>query len=122
MRRDEQAKLLREMGAKQTALLNQLKAKHPSVGDVRNIGLFGVIECVKNRQTKEPTAPWNAKASEMGAMADVAKSLREQGLSTFVRWNWIFTVPPLTITEAELEEGFAMIDRALEHADRVVDE
>ena len=110
------------MGQVQSEWLETLKRKHPSVGDVRSIGLFGVIECVKNRQTKEPTAPWNAKASEMGAMADVAKSLREQGLSTFVRWNWIFTVPPLTITEAELEEGFAMIDRALEHADRVVDE
>ena len=111
----------REMGAKQLACLERLKATHPCVGDVRSIGLFGVIECVKNRETKEPMAPWNAKADQMGAMADVAKSLREQGLSTFVRWNWIFCVPPLTITESELEEGFAMIDRALAFADRAVE-
>ena len=99
------------------ARLRALQGRHPSVGDVRSIGLFGVIECVLDRETREPTAPWNASASEMGAMADVAKSLREQGLYTFVRWNWIFVVPPLCITEAELDEGLAMIERALVHAD-----
>ena len=105
------------MGAVLANRLQGLKETHPSVGDVRSIGLFGVVECVKDRATREPTAPWNAKPSEMGAMADVARSLKEQGLYTFVRWNWIFTVPPLTITEAQLDEGIAMIDKALAHAD-----
>ncbi len=97
--------------------LEDLKARHPSVGDVRYIGLFSVIEVVKDKATKEPMAPWNAKASEMGAMAKVSAFLRANGLYTFVRWNWIFVVPPLCITEAQLDEGLSIIDRALEIAD-----
>jgi len=97
--------------------LEEMKAKHPSVGDVRYIGLFSVIEVVKDKETKEPMAPWNAKASEMGAMADVAKFLRDNGLYTFVRWSWIFAVPPLCITESQLKDGLAVIDKALDLAD-----
>jgi taurine--2-oxoglutarate transaminase len=72
---------------------------------------------VKDKESKEPMAPWNAKPSEMGAMADVARFLRENGLYTFVRWNWIFAVPPLCITESQLGDGLAIIDKALEIAD-----
>jgi len=97
--------------------LEALKERHISVGDVRYIGLFSVIEVVKDRATKEPMAPWNAKASEMGAMAEVARFLREHGLYTFVRWNWIFVVPPLGINEAQLDEGLSIIDQALDIAD-----
>lgn len=97
--------------------LEDLKARHPSVGDVRYIGLFSVIEVVKDKATKEPMAPWNAKASEMGPMAEVSAFLRANGLYTFVRWNWIFVVPPLIITEAQLDEGLAVVDRALQIAD-----
>ena len=107
----------RLMGERQTALLEQAKERHPSVGDVRNLGLFGVIELVKNRETREPMAPWNATASEMGVMSAVGAKLRELGMFTFVRWNWIFTVPPLCITEAELQEGFDIIEQALTVAD-----
>ncbi len=111
----------RVMGALQTQLLKELKESHPSVGDIRNIGLFGVVECVKNRKTREPMAPWNAKASEMGAMAQVAAHIRKLGMHTFVRWNWIFCVPPLCITEDQLREGFAIIDKALHLADQAVE-
>jgi taurine--2-oxoglutarate transaminase len=97
--------------------LEDMKARHPSVGDVRYIGLFSVIEVVKDRESKEPMAPWNAKASEMGVMADVAKFLRDNGLYTFVRWNWIFAVPPLCINESQLKDGLAIIDKALEITD-----
>ena len=97
--------------------LEELKARHPSVGDVRYIGLFSVVEVVKDKETKEPMAPWNAKPSEMGAMADVAQFLRDNGLYTFVRWNWIFAVPPLCITESQIKDGLAIIDRALEITD-----
>ncbi len=107
----------RVQGGRMAAHLNRLKDKHKSVGDVRSIGLFGVIECVKDRTTREPMAPWNAKASEMGAMAKVAARLKERGLSTFVRWNWVFTVPPLCITDADLDEGISIIDEALNLAD-----
>jgi len=107
----------RIMGEVLGSRLQDLKERHHSVGDVRNIGLFGVIECVKNRSTREPLAPWNAKPSEMGAMAKVAGRLRELGMQTFVRWNWVFTVPPLCIDEAGIDEGIEMIDEALKLAD-----
>ncbi|MGO9178318.1 MAG: aminotransferase class III-fold pyridoxal phosphate-dependent enzyme [Candidatus Limnocylindrales bacterium] len=94
-----------------------LRAKHPSVGSVRNIGLFGVIELVRSRDPYVPMAPYNGTSDEMKA---VAGSLREQGLYTFVRWNAISTNPPLTITDAELTEGFTIIDRALDLADPAV--
>jgi taurine--2-oxoglutarate transaminase len=54
------------------------------------------------------------------AMQRVAASLRQDGLSTFVRWNWIFNTPPLVINEAQIQEGLAMIDNALNIADQYV--
>ncbi|REJ81913.1 MAG: aminotransferase class III-fold pyridoxal phosphate-dependent enzyme [Bacteroidetes bacterium] len=91
--------------------------KHPSIGDFRNTGLLGVFELVKNRKTKEPMAPWNAGASEMEVMNKVAAKLTELGLFTFVRWNWIFTAPPLCITKEQIDEGLDMISKAISIAD-----
>ena len=87
------------------------------VGAVRSIGLFGIVELVRNRQTMEPMAPFNGTSDEMVALG---KRFREDGLYTFVRWNSFFTNPPLTISEEELAEGFAIIDRALEITDAAV--
>ena len=95
----------------------RLKEKHPSVGAHRNIGLFGILELVRDRKTYEPMAPYNGTSDEMKA---VGKHLRDNGLYTFVRYNTIHNNPPLTITEDELAEGFDIIDGALEHADRGV--
>jgi taurine--2-oxoglutarate transaminase len=116
-KKDQLIENARAMGKVLGEELEGMKARHPSVGDVRYIGLFSVIEVVKDKETKEPMAPWNAKPSEMGAMADVARFLRDNGLYTFVRWNWIFAVPPLCITESQLKDGLAIIDRALEITD-----
>ena len=99
-------------------LLADLAARHPSVGAVRSIGLFGIIELVKNRETRAPMAPFNGTSPEMAALGTF---FREEGLFTFVRWNYFFTNPPLSITEAELREGFAIIDRGLTIADRAVE-
>jgi taurine---2-oxoglutarate transaminase len=95
----------------------ELAAKHPSVGAARSIGLFGIIELVRNRQTMEPMAPFNGTSDEMAALG---KRFREEGLYTLVRWNYFFTNPPLTISEEEMAEGFAIIDRALEITDAAV--
>ncbi len=95
----------------------RLREKHPSVGAGRNIGLFGILELVRDRATFEPMAPYNGTSDEMKA---VAKHLKENGLYTFVRFNTIHNNPPLTISEEELAEGFDIIDGALEHADRGV--
>jgi taurine--2-oxoglutarate transaminase len=95
----------------------ELAAKHPSVGATRSIGLFGIIELVRNRQTLEPMAPLNGTSPEMAALG---KFFREEGLFTFVRWNYFFTNPPLCIAEDELREGIDIIDRALEITDQAV--
>jgi len=94
-----------------------LMARHPSVGAVRNIGLFGMIDVVRSRSPFEPMAPYNGTSDEMKA---INKYLREHGLYTMLRWNGIHTNPPLTITDEQLAEGFAIIDGALSIADQSV--
>jgi taurine--2-oxoglutarate transaminase len=84
---------------------------------VRNIGLFGIFELTRNRKTMEPMAPFAGASPEMAALG---RRFREEGLYTFVRWHTFFTNPPLTVTEAELREAFAIIDKALEITDRAV--
>lgn len=106
------------MGAILNEGLEELKIKHPSVGDVRCIGLFSVIELVKDKETKEPLAPWNARPHEMGIMAQVPGALRERGMYTFSKWNWIFVVPPLNINETELRDGLRILDEVLDITDR----
>jgi len=108
----------RKLGGVMKNMLADLQARHPSVGAVRSIGLFGIVELVRNRRTREPMAPFNGTSEEMTALG---RFFREQGLYTFVRWNYFFTNPPLCITEAELREGFAVIDCGLEIADRAVE-
>jgi len=108
----------RAMGVILKEGLEGLKAKHPSVGDVRSIGLFSVIELVKDKETKEPLAPWNAKPHEMGVMAQVPGALRARGMYTFSKWNWIFVVPPLSINETELRDGLRILDEVLDITDR----
>jgi len=97
-----------------------LKAKHPSIGDWRNTGLLGCLELVKNKETKEPMAPFNAKPDEMVVMSKVAAKIRELGMYTFVRWNYIFIAPPLCINEKQIDEGLAIISEAILIADEHV--
>ena len=107
-----------EMGKYIDQSVETLKTKHPSIGDFRNTGMLGCIEVVKNRATKEPMAPWNAKPSEMGAMAKVAAKIRELGMFTFVKWNFIFVAPPLIATKDHIDEGMAILSEALKIADQ----
>ncbi|HSS20334.1 MAG TPA: aminotransferase class III-fold pyridoxal phosphate-dependent enzyme [Pyrinomonadaceae bacterium] len=116
----EEDKLLenaRRMGAVMSELMEDLQQRHPSVGATRNIALFGIFELVRNRETREPMAPFNGSAPEMQALG---KFFREEGLYTLVRWNTFYTNPPLCITEDELREAFAIIDRGLEITDKAV--
>jgi taurine--2-oxoglutarate transaminase len=100
----------------------QLRATHPCIGDFRNTGLLGCLEIVKNRATKDPMAPFNASPGEMTVMNKVAARLKELGMYTFVRWNYVFIAPPLCITREQLDEGLAMISEALAIADAYVTE
>jgi len=96
---------------------SEMKQRHPSIGDFRNTGLFGCFELVKNRATKEPMAPFNAKPEESVVMNKVASKIKELGLYTFVRWNYIFVVPPLNITKEQVDEGMNIISKAISIAD-----
>ena len=107
----------KKMGAILKQLGAEMQAKHPSVGAVRSIGLFGIVELIRNRKTRQPMAPFNGTSDEMAALG---RFFREQGLYTFVRWNTFFTNPPLCINEQQMREAFAIIDRALDITDKVV--
>jgi taurine--2-oxoglutarate transaminase len=98
--------------------MEELKKKHPSIGDWRNTGLLGCIELVKNRKSKEAMAPYNAKPDEMAVMNKVAARLKDLGMYTFVRWNYIFVAPPLCINKEQVDEGLAMISDAISIADK----
>jgi taurine--2-oxoglutarate transaminase len=107
----------RKMGAVLKQRMGEIAQRHPSVGAARSIGLFGIVELVRDRETYEPMAPYNGTSEEMAALG---RFFRENGLYTFVRWNTFFTNPPLIVTEAQLEEGLAIVDRGLEITDRAV--
>ena len=100
--------------------IGEMKANHTSIGDWRNTGLLGCLELVKNRTTKEPMAPFNAKPDEMIIMNKVAAKIRELGMYTFVRWNYIFIAPPLFINENQIDEGLAIISESISIADEHV--
>lgn len=105
------------MGRYMDAQIEKLKQKHPSIGDWRNQGLLGCIELVKDRKTKEPMAPFNAKPDEMTVMNKLSAKLKESGLHTMVRWSFVFIAPPLSITKEQIDEGVALVSEALQIAD-----
>jgi taurine--2-oxoglutarate transaminase len=107
----------KKMGAAMKGLLADLEKRHPSVGAVRSIGLFGIVELIRSRKTGQPMAPFNGTSDEMAALG---RFFREQGLYTLVRWNTFYTNPPLCINEAQLREAFEIIDRGLEITDQAV--
>jgi len=101
----------REMGKKLSKGLNDLAEKHPVVGEVRGTGLLQLIELVKNRETREPLSEFNKPLSE--PMQKAGKALRDAGINAFTRWNMIFSTPPLTINDEQLQEGLGALDKAL---------
>src|SRR5467141_4031463 len=107
----------RRMGVVMKELLGELARRHPSVGAARSIGLFGLVELVRDRAKRVPLAPFNGTSDEMAALG---KFFRQEGLYTFVRWNTFFTNPPLCINEEQLREAFAIIDRGLDITDKAV--
>ncbi|MFC2662313.1 MAG: aminotransferase class III-fold pyridoxal phosphate-dependent enzyme, partial [Eubacterium sp.] len=96
-------------------LLDELKEKHPVVGDSRHIGLFGALELVKNKESREPLAPYGN--DKEGIMDGIRGLLQENGFTAFGRENNINIAPPLTITEQEIRDAFKILDRVLYHVD-----
>ena len=97
--------------------LPALSERHPSIGEVRGLGLFWGLELVRDRETREPLAPFNGSSE---AMQRLTKAALERGLYLFVHWNVVVVCPPLTVTREELDEGLAVLDEVLAIADEYV--
>jgi len=117
MREDKLVENAAALGPELKRMLSDLGEAHPSVGDVRSIGLFGIVELVRDRKTKEPMAPWNGSSPEMAALK---KYCTEHGLFLYTHWHTALIIPPLVITKEQLQEGLSVLDRALEITDQGV--
>jgi len=117
MREDQIVEQAAGMGKVLKRMLTDLGEAHPSVGEVRSIGLFGILELVKDRKTKEPMAPWNESSPEMTALK---KYCLDHGLFLYTHWHTVLIIPPLIITEEQLKAGVDVLDQALEITDQAV--
>lgn len=118
MKQDKLVEKSKKTGAVMAEMLSELVERHPCVGEVRSIGLFGAIELVKNKSTREPTANFGMTSPEMTALRQY---LLDHGVYLYAHWNIILLVPPLTISEEQLAEGFSIIDKAIEITDKIAD-
>ncbi len=118
MKEDKLVEHSASMGPVLNRMLKDMGEAHPSVGEVRNIGLFGIIELVKDRKSKQPMAPWNGSSPEMNALK---KYCLDHGLFLYTHWHTALIIPPLIITEEQLKEGFDILDKALEFTDKAVE-
>ena len=109
-----------EMGERLLARLRELAEKHPSVGEVRGLGMLAALELVRDRTTREPLSPQRTEDPVSPAMAAVRRALNDRHVSTLTRWNLVVFAPPLTIAEEELEAGLEAVDATLETADSQV--
>jgi taurine--2-oxoglutarate transaminase len=98
--------------------LRALAEKHPSVGEVRGLGVFWALELVRDRKTREPLVPFNAAGADAAPMNEFAAACKERGLWPFTHFNRTHVVPPCTTTADEVREGIAILDEALAVADR----
>jgi taurine--2-oxoglutarate transaminase len=100
--------------------LEKLKDKHPSVGDVRGLGVFWAIELVRDRATRQPYVPFNASGADAKPMVELAAACKQRGLWPFTHFNRIHVVPPCTTPVDEVHMGLEILDEVLEIADRNV--
>jgi taurine--2-oxoglutarate transaminase len=98
--------------------LRELAERHPSIGEVRGLGVFWAIELVRDRDTREPLVPFNATGAAAAPMAEVAAACKQRGLWPFIHFNRIHVVPPCTVSADEVTQGIEILDAALDVADR----
>ena len=89
--------------------LRALAERHPFIGEVRGLGVFFALDLVRDRDTKEPLAPYGGTSPEMTALVSSAKA---KGLLLFANYHRIHCVPPCTVTPEEVDEGVAILDAA----------
>lgn len=120
-RRDGILERVRDLGERVVRpRLEQMAARHPSVGEVRGLGLFWAIELVRDRQTRAPLVPFNAAGADAAPMAAFAAACKKAGLWPFTHFNRVHVAPPLIVSEDDLVRGLDIIDRALEVTDAEV--
>ncbi|MEV5606757.1 aspartate aminotransferase family protein [Streptomyces sp. NPDC052225] len=100
--------------------LRELAERHPSVGEVRGVGMFWALDLVRDKETREPLVPYNAAGEANAPMAAFGAAAKANGLWPFINMNRTHVVPPLNITESEAKEGLAALDAALAVADEHV--
>jgi taurine--2-oxoglutarate transaminase len=101
----------RRMGAELYESLRALQSRHPVIGDVRGgHGLFAVVELVADRATRAPLAAW---PTQPPALSRLLAAAMEEGVSLGARGNLLIIAPPLVITEQELADALAVLDRLL---------
>jgi len=102
--------------------LEALKARHPSVGDVRGLGLFFAVDLVKNRSTKQPFNTMRDKVEGKPLLVDqIAAKMMAQGVSIQAWLSHFVIAPPLIVTKEELDLGLAVLDEHLAIADALVE-
>ncbi|MBO1414106.1 aspartate aminotransferase family protein [Streptomyces sp. FH025] len=97
--------------------LRELAERHPSIGEVRGLGVFWALDLVKDRETREPLVPYNAAGADNAPMAELAAACKRRGLWPFVNMNRFHVVPPCTVTEEEAKTGLAVLDEVLSLTD-----
>lgn len=90
-------------------LLQELMAKHKVIGEVRGKGVFWALDLVTDRATRAPLAPYGASSPAMNELVAACKKL---GLFPFNNYNRMHICPPCNVSEAEIREGFAILDQA----------
>jgi len=118
MQEDHLVEKAKETGKVLADMLTELVDRHPSIGDIRSIGLFGVLELVKNRKSREPLAPYGKTNPIMSAFR---QNCLDQGLFLYTHWHTALVIPPLIITPEQLAEGMSILDKALDITDQAVE-
>jgi taurine--2-oxoglutarate transaminase len=97
--------------------LREMAERHPSIGEVRGLGVFWAVELVRDRETREPLVPFNAAGASAAPMGQLIAACKARGLWPFTHFNRVHIAPPCTITADDAREGLAALDEALAVAD-----
>jgi taurine--2-oxoglutarate transaminase len=90
-----------------------LAARHDVVGDVRSLGLYGVIELVRDRATREPYVPWNGPPDSQIPIKNLGRAALSRGIHLSTRWNYVYVAPPLCVEEADLVHGLDVVSELI---------
>ena len=99
----------REMGEYLARGLNDLKARHEEIGDVRGMGLLRGIELVKDRETREPHHELGALTTERCLKLGLSMNIRRRPERGSV-WR---IAPPLTVAREDIDLAMTIFNQAL---------